>query len=265
MIKESPGRCTYCLGYFDHLTDDHLPPKSWYPKSISDNFPKPRVPACRACNAQYGQIEDDFLSRMGRCLDPADPGAYGLSQKALRSIDPAYGKNPRDQQLRKARRSKLQSQTVSTSAMPRSAFLPDLRPADFSDDLESLALGIPANSIQAICEKFVRGFTLLSQQLYIESSHFIQVYLWRGQQISEVSRIIERFGKEIARGPGFRVSKAAVSDDPVSGVVEIVLWDRLPFYATVRPISSARSVRNSSSDEHVVASGSVGCDTSFRE
>jgi hypothetical protein len=36
-------------------------------------------------------------------------------------------------------------------------------------------------------------------------------------------------------GPGFRVTRGATQQDPLSVICEVVIWDALTFYATILP------------------------------
>ena len=45
---------------------------------------------------------------------------------------------------------------------------------------------------------------------------------------------LDRFGRELVFGPGFRVRRAGdAPEDPVCGLFEFVIWDRLRIYAAV--------------------------------
>ena len=228
------GRCVHCLREIEEVEGDHLPPEAWYPKSTPANFPKPQIPSCRECNGRYGKIEDDFLTRLALCLDPHSSSAEGLPERALRAINPSKARSERDRGHRQARRSKLRRQTFVASEFPRSAFLPDLEIPAGAEGPTPLVVGIPAASIEAIGEKFARGITFLLQGLYIDTTHTIRTLVLSENQSAEIKRVVRSAGVELPCGPGFQLRKTVAQDDPVSGLFEIVLWNRLPIYATVR-------------------------------
>jgi hypothetical protein len=51
------GQCVYC-GAVGPVTDDHVPPRSFYPKSPPPNLIT--VPCCEKCNVKFGK-EDDYV------------------------------------------------------------------------------------------------------------------------------------------------------------------------------------------------------------
>lgn len=57
--KECPKKCTYC-GENPGVTDDHVPPKSFFPQPRPSNLIT--VPSCNKCNGGAGKDEDYFLA-----------------------------------------------------------------------------------------------------------------------------------------------------------------------------------------------------------
>ena len=74
-------RCVHCLKDIDEMTDDHLFPVSWYPKSTPENLAKWKFPSCKECNSNLGKIEEDLLWRLGLTIDPADARSSGIAEK----------------------------------------------------------------------------------------------------------------------------------------------------------------------------------------
>jgi len=112
MTKEKTRRCIHCLKYFESVTDDHILPQSWYSQSNPPNFAKPQAPACSKCNAHYGKVEKYLLIRLGETFDSKDKNYGNIADKAIRSIDPKYGKNSRDKIAREKARSELVREIV---------------------------------------------------------------------------------------------------------------------------------------------------------
>jgi hypothetical protein len=57
--KQRPEKCVYC-GHNPGITDDHVPPKSFFPQPRPSNLIT--VPACNKCNSGVGKDEDYFLA-----------------------------------------------------------------------------------------------------------------------------------------------------------------------------------------------------------
>src|SRR5215471_12248463 len=94
--KLGPGKCVHCLKDVEERNSDHVFPASWYPHSTPPNLEKWQIPSCIPCNTAYGKLEQDFMLKVGLCLDPYDPASASIVQKALRSVKPAEARNPRD-------------------------------------------------------------------------------------------------------------------------------------------------------------------------
>jgi hypothetical protein len=85
MPKKSlgPGRCVHCLKEVEERNSDHVFPESWYPDSTPPDVEKWQIPSCIPCNSEYGRLEQDFLIKVGFCLDPHDPTSASIVQKAV--------------------------------------------------------------------------------------------------------------------------------------------------------------------------------------
>ena len=92
-------RCVYCLRSVQEATEDHVIAQSWYPESTPENVEKWKVPSCRPCNTRYSKLEDDLKIRLAFCVDPSNPAAQGVYERARRALDPHMGKNPTDRRL----------------------------------------------------------------------------------------------------------------------------------------------------------------------
>ncbi len=107
VIQKKPGRCVHCLVTSDQINNDHIFPKAWYPADTLASFQRWTVPSCIKCNTEHGKNEQDLLIRLGLCIDPKDNRASGIAGKALRSIKPESGKNPKDKISRHGKRKQL--------------------------------------------------------------------------------------------------------------------------------------------------------------
>src|SRR5437899_2162775 len=100
--KLGPGKCVHCLKDVEERNFDHVFPESWYPDSTPPNLEKWQIPSCIPCNRDYGKLEQDFLLKVGLCLDPFDPASASIVQKSLRSLKPAAARTARDARHRQA-------------------------------------------------------------------------------------------------------------------------------------------------------------------
>lgn len=82
------GKCVHCLKEVEERNSDHVFPESWYPASTPPDVEKWQIPSCIPCNSDYGKLEQDFLIKVGLCLDPHHPASASIVQKALRSVKP---------------------------------------------------------------------------------------------------------------------------------------------------------------------------------
>ena len=69
--KTVSGRAyAYCSSVTD-LTDEHVPPSSWFIDPKPDNMLT--VPACRGCNAAFGRDDDEFRLSLGALVGMDTP------------------------------------------------------------------------------------------------------------------------------------------------------------------------------------------------
>jgi hypothetical protein len=98
--KLGPGKCVHCLKDVEERNSDHVFPASWYPDSTPPDLEKWQIPSCIPCNSGYGKLENDFLIKVGLCLDPNDLASKSIVETSLRALTAAAGRNPRDAQHR---------------------------------------------------------------------------------------------------------------------------------------------------------------------
>src|SRR5690349_12671920 len=124
--KLGPGRCVHCLKVVEARNYDHVFPESWYPDSTLADVEKWQIPSCISCNSEYGRLEQDFLIKVGLCLDPEDPASASIVQKALRSVKPAAARNPRDAQHRLGKAQRILAQALQGDQIPDHGVFPGL-------------------------------------------------------------------------------------------------------------------------------------------
>lgn len=234
MAKRPPdGKCVHCLR--DHVprTWDHVFPESWYPNSTPANLYKWQIPACRECNKAYGEMEQDLLIRIGLCIDPDQPGAAGVTEKVLRSLDPRSARGERDRRAREAKRNKILKGLLSGDQIPAESIYPRFgekwgRPRELQT-----AVTIPAKSVRKLTEKIVRGILYLEDEKFIEAPWSIDFYALHDEAAAPIISLLDRFGKEYAREPGIVVRRAVASEDGISSILSIEIWNMLIMYAAV--------------------------------
>lgn len=237
MKRPPPGKCVHCLRHFDKLTWDHVFPKAWYPDTTPQYLYKWQIPSCDKCNEEYGRLEGDLLLRLGLCIDPEEPKSLGIVPKALRAIDPRYGKSLRDKQLRMAKRRKMLRELIQGDQIHKRAIYPGFEEKLNRPLEEQIAITLPYQSLRKLTEKIVRGIFFIEDQRFVEPPYGVQFFALTNQDARPVVDMVNRFGTTYAREPGIIVYRAVTPEDRMSSVFRIVIWGRLQMYAAV--LSSA--------------------------
>jgi hypothetical protein len=230
--KLGPGKCVHCLKDVEERNFDHVFPESWYPDSTSPNLEKWQIPSCIPCNASYGKLEQDFLLKVGLCLDPFDPASASIVQKALRSLKPAEARNERDARHRHGKRQKILAEALEGDRIPKHGVFPGL--GDRWDiPGERTAVLIPKESFERITEKIVRGIFYIEEEKFIEPPHKIDFFALAPEDATFIEDLLTRFGTEYAREPGIVVRRAVTPEDGTSAIFAITFWKQFKTYATV--------------------------------
>jgi hypothetical protein len=153
----SAGKCVHCLSDSVERSWDHVFPKSWYPDATPENLEKWQIPSCIPCNQRYSKIEGDSLSRVGLALDPKNPASKSIVEAALRSMNPAAGRDERDATLRAARGKKVLGEMLHGEQIPRESVIPGMGERWNRKVEDQKAVRIPAASLRAMTEKMVRA------------------------------------------------------------------------------------------------------------
>ena len=243
MVKKfESDRCVHCLKHFDDITSDHVLPKSWYPKTTPANTAKWQMPSCSDCNSKYGKIEEELLINIGLCVDPLDYESFGIADKVMRSINPIYGRNEKDSNLRQKRREKVVREAVNPAKMPIASIFPNFGFHAHTDPEEQLAVLVSDKNLKAIGEKLIRGITWVIDENYIDVDHQIKIYFFHEHLAGPFLEPINRYGKEYSLGPGIRILRAIAKEDPISGLYLIEIWKKLRMYGGVSPIKKKDDV-----------------------
>jgi hypothetical protein len=231
--KLGPGRCVHCLKEVEERNFDHVFPESWYPDSTPADVEKWQIPSCISCNSEYGKLEQDFLIKVGLCLDPHDPASASIVQKALRSVKPAAARNPRDAQHRLGKAQRILAQALQGDQIPDHGVFPGLgeRWADVTG--ERTAILIPKQTFERITEKIVRGIYFIEDGIFIEPPYTIDFYALPEDGTTLWTDALDRWGKVYSREPGLVVRRAVAHEDGVSSLFEVTFWKQFKTYASV--------------------------------
>ncbi len=227
------GRCVHCLRHSALITRDHVFPKSWYPSNARKDTWKWQIPACRRCNARYGKIEEEMLTKLGLCVDPTKPGLAELIERARRSIDPRAGKSERDASLRWARRQKLLQDMRWGRDVPNQGIYPGLGERWERPPEEQGAVLIPRAHFRRLSEKITRGIHYLVERHYIPPPFVIDQVAVDDSDASPIAELLQEYGQEFAHEPGITVRRAVTRDDSTSSALCIEIWETFKMYAFV--------------------------------
>jgi hypothetical protein len=228
-----PGKCIHCLNDFEQLTWDHVFPESWYPETTEDNLEKWKIPSCAPCNEEFGRIEEDLLIKLGLCLDPKEYKSSGIVQKVLRSLNPRYGKNERDKQIRQAKRSKILKKALFGNNIPKEGRYPGFEKQLGNSKTKEMAVLINPDYIRKLAEKIVRGITYIDRNEFIEDPYIIDFAALREEGNDDIHELLNKHGTITERQPGIYIKKAVAEDDKMSSIFYIEIWGRFKMYAYV--------------------------------
>ena len=228
-----PGKCVHCLRAPIERNWDHVFPESWYPETTPQNLQKWKIPSCLRCNRELGSIENEFFVRIALCLDSVSPGFKGLSEKALRAMNPRYASTAADRRARKALGRRVISEMLHGEQIPVEGIFPSLGERWGRPRGSGIAVVIPAESFRRITEKIVRGLTYLDQHKFIDPPHQVQFFALDDEGAKPVRDVLDNAGATLAREPGIVVRRAAAHEDGISAFYEIEFWQQFKTYATV--------------------------------
>ena len=232
--RPSPGKCVHCLSNDVARTWDHVFPKSWYPETTPPNLYKWQIPSCLTCNQEYGVLEADLLLRFGMCIDPQLPAAAGILEKIRKFYKPEFAKDERDGRARAALKKKLLKELIPGSEIRKDAVYPGMGERWRRSDDEAAGIRISADNIHRLTEKIVRGIYFIEDGKFVELPYVIEFHALTENGAAGFKELLDRFGSKYDRGPGIVVRRAVTPDDNMSSVFEIVIWDQVKMYASVR-------------------------------
>jgi hypothetical protein len=254
----SSARCVHCLKYFDELTSDHVFPKSWYPRSTPANLEKWQAPSCMECNQEHGKNESELLIRLGLCVSREELASLGISEKALRAIDPSVARDPIDRQRRILKRRQIIAEMRLASQIPNQTFVLNFRPSVRDLENNRHALPLPMVRFKLLGRKLACGATyVLHNHSYIEKDHVIAVHMVNDSGARYAKAFIDKYGARVHRGPGLVVGQARPAEDTQSALFEILIWNRFILHVSVvDALAAAADEQNQSLASGVPVRGS---------
>jgi hypothetical protein len=216
-------------------TQDHVFPTSWYPDSTPANVQRWTAPSCRHCNKESGEREQELFIRLALCIDPRKREASGISTKLARTFGKGEGISEEARKKREVFRDRILSDAQPYSAESTPHLIPGLGPHAGFPVEKLLQISISANLVYEVAKKIVRGCEFwLNNGRIIDPPHELSVFLAPSQEIPDVLALFEQT-PTTHLGPGFRIRRAAVADDPLSALYEVVIWDSLKIYYSILP------------------------------
>lgn len=236
MPEKEPTRCIHCGEPLAEETRDHVFPKSWYPDTTPRDIQRWTVPSCSTCNNKLGAIEKVVFSRLALCVDPRKGEAAGLSAKAIRSMGiGAQGLSAEEAEHRRAQKMKIISATRPYQAGTET--LPGLGPHPGFREDELLRIDIPADLLNEVAKKMVRGCESVLAQRIVDKPQEVRIYFVHEHDVPD--QLVRAFGGSSAHtthlGPGFSVTRTAAHDEPDAVIYKIIVWGTIAFYASILP------------------------------
>ena len=195
------------------------------------------MPSCYECNKNHGRMENDLLLRFGLCIDPAEYKSFGIAQKALRSVDPAYAKKPKDSEHRLKRRHKIMRTLIPSRTIQDEAIFPNFGRHHDYPEADQPGVLVAESDLKMLGEKLVRGITYVVDQYFIEKDHKVEIFFLRDEAAEPILSQLQKHGTKYECGPGITVLRAIAHDMPTAALFAIEIWGRLHLYAAVRPLS----------------------------
>jgi hypothetical protein len=231
---KSDGRCVHCRETPVKLRKDHVFPDSWYPESTPGTVQRWTVPTCSRCNCQLGLVEKEVFVRLGLCVNPEKVAATGISKRVIRSLGiGAEGLDEDEKRIRTALKDEVLRGAKPFAEEARPHILPGIGPHPEAPAEQQIQINIQADKLYEVAQKIVRGCEYwFSNGRIVDAPYEIDIFFAHEADVPDVVRMFSAFGR-FHFGPGFRVRRGAVHEDPLSAIYEVVIWDSLTFYATI--------------------------------
>lgn len=227
--------CVHCRAHPGD-TEDHWFPKSWSPSTAPPEILGWTFPSCRRCNGVLGAIEDRLRSRLALALPPDSAAAQRVLPSVHKSMNPNLGRSDRDRRARKKRRDRFFQERLDPHLVPSNSYLPGLGPAPDVPMSEAFLTGVAPADLEAFVGKLVRGLTFIQTERLITSPYEIRMKMFQPEGAQLFADQLDRTPSTIKVdfAPAIRARVARAIDDPLQGIFEFIIWERLTVYAICR-------------------------------
>lgn len=225
----------HCLKEVPKRNWDHVFPVSWYPDTTPQNLEKWKIPSCKQCNDDYGQIEKQFGQILSLCIDADKPEVVGVYNRLKRGFDPSLAKNAKDRKARERERERIINNFMYGQEIPDQGTYPALGERWGRQREDQIALTVPKRFIDRIAIKIVKGIAFIEEGVLIGEEYEIEPIAVEANGAALFEDAIAKFGHSLSRGPGIRVERAVVQEDRISSVYKITIWGELIIYVSVLP------------------------------
>jgi hypothetical protein len=175
------------------------------------------------------------------CVNPRKIEALGISTKLARTFGIGEGISPTDRQKRTAFRDRILSEAKPISKESQAYSIPGLGPHSGFPIESQREIGIPAQLVYDVAKKIVRGCEFwLSDGRIVDRPYELDVYMVHPEEIPSVVRMFDPISA-VTLGPGFRVRRAAVKEDPLAAMYQVEIWGAWTLYFTILPPEDERT------------------------
>lgn len=207
--------CVYC-GKYEGVTDDHVPPRSLFPKPRPDNLVT--VPACHDCN--QGFCDDDEIFALFACLeaDMDGPRQQALHEKVKRSVE----KNQRFQRFLRS----------ASSPIPLLG-----RDGSIVEYLQQLPWD--SSVVRSWFERIVIGLVFHHYGVRVQQTGYVKISLVQNEVLppSVAADLLGRCHlSHIGHEDEFIYRHGKTDDSPLASFWEFTLYRKRRVYAIVLPL-----------------------------
>lgn len=235
-MKNNIYRCIYCFKKLNRKTKtkDHIFPKSWFPLDTPHDSERWTVPACRKCNYNYKNIEEDLFLRWGIGVNPNEEAAIGISERAIDSINVLTAK---DQRIIKIKIKTLHKIIKDFRQFNPRETLKGLAP---EEGLRSeVAVIIPDKNLKGFGEKIIRGLEYKLRNRFIDIRRVIEIYyVYHENPEMELyykkwEELLSKSKNSINLGPAFIIKYRANPYNKNQVIYNIKIWNHIEFWGWI--------------------------------
>jgi hypothetical protein len=179
-------------------------------------------------------MEEKLLETLALCIDPRKQAASGISKKAIRAFGIGVSSlSESERRIREAKKAEFLKNLKPYDKSVDPYTIPGLGPHAGFPAEQQMQIEISANAMHSVAKKNLRGCEYwLANGRTIEPPYELEVYILP-QTPEELSRHL-MFGPEYL-GPGCRIRKAVLVDDPLAAIYELLIWGTWKLFFAILP------------------------------